>query len=365
MTNRNFKLAAVALSAFFGSLTPLLAQQATPEQQTAPAQQAGAASTDACLPTPKGAAPQGKHWYYHTDRSAGRKCWYLGEAGLKTVTSRTAQPKASSAADSTPASQQNLDARAEAPSQPVAKPSNVKSSTAPATDTTTETSEPATTQATSDGVASAPLLTQRWPEADAFRPSQTTGAATPLANSQPANLQPAPSQAAAPASAAPPSPSAQPAAATPAPAPSSAPSDQPASLSSWRTILGALLVALGFAGLLGFITFRYFGRTDIISRNTPKPRRNIWGDKDEEAASPSPSYDQMIAPSRWASAARASLAPQDLDEIEQLLRRAALEPHPAANTNSLADPAARARTPTAPSAARASTAQRAGSFRPR
>ena len=46
-----------------------------------------------------------------------------------------------------------------------------------------------------DGIASAPLLTQRWPQADAFRPSQTTGAATPLANSQPANLQQASSQA--------------------------------------------------------------------------------------------------------------------------------------------------------------------------
>ncbi len=357
MTNRNFKLAAVALSAVLGGATPSLAQQAAPAQQPAATQQADANAAEACQSAPKGAAPQGRHWYYHTDRSAGRKCWYLGEAGMKTTTSRTAtQPKTSSATDPKPASQQDLDARAEAPAQPAAKPPSTP-------ETATGTSEPATTQAT-DGIASAPLLTQRWPEADAFRPSQTTGAATPLANSQPANLQPASSQAAAPASAAPPSPSAQPAAATPAPAPGTAPSDQPASLSSWRTILGALLVALGFAGLLGFVTFRYFGRTDIAIRNTPKPRHDIWGEE-EEAASPSPSYDQMIAPSRWASAARASLAPQDLDEIEQLLRRAALETHPAANTNSRVDPATRARTPTAPSAARASTAQRAGSFRPR
>lgn len=355
MTNRNFKLTAVALSAFFGSLTPLLAQQATPEQQAAPAQQAGAASADACQAAPKGGAPQGKHWYYRTDRSVGRKCWYLGDAGMKTTTARAAQPKASPA-DSKHASQKDLDARAEAPPQPTTKPSSTPEVT---TETAPETSEPVTTQATSDGIASAPLLTQRWPEADAFRPSQTTGAAAPLANSQPANPQPANSQAASPASATPPSPPAQPAA-----APRAAPADQPASLSSWGTILGALLAALAFAGLLGFVTFRYLGRTDIITRNTPKPRRDIWGDKDEEAPSPSTSYDQMIAPSRWASAARASLAPQDLDEIEQLLRRAALEPHPA-NANSPVDPAARARTRTGPSAAHASTAQRAGSFRPR
>ena len=363
MTNRNFKLAAVALSAVLGGVAPSFAQQAEPAQQTAPAQQAGAASADACQPAPKGAAPQGKHWYYHTDRSAGRKCWYLGEAGAKTTTRHVAaKPKASSTADSKPASQQDLDARAEAPPQPVAKPSSIKPQNAPeaATETAAETSEPATTQAMPDGITSAPLLTQRWPEADAFRPSQTTGAATPLANSQPANLQPATAQATSPASAAPPSPSTQPTAATPAP--DAAPFDPPASLSSWRVILGALFVALGFAGLLGFVTFRYFGRQNSVARNTPSPRRDIWGDEDEGAASLSPSYEQMIAPSRWASAARASQTPQDLDEIEQLLRRAAHEP---ANTNSRVDPAARARTPTAPSAARASAAQRAGSFRPR
>src|SRR3569623_1073445 len=268
MTNRNFKHTAVALSAFFGSLTPLLAQQATPEQQAAPAQQAGAASADACQAAPKGGAPQGKHWYYRTDRSVGRKCWYLGDAGMKTTTARAAQPKASPA-DSKHASQKDLEARAAAPPQPSTKPSSTPEVT---TETAPESSEPVTTQATSDGIASAPLLTQRWPEADAFRPSQTTGAAAPLANSQPANPQPANSQAASPASATPP---AQPAAAP-----------------------------------------------------------------------------------------RASLAPQDLDEIEQLLRRAAREPHPA-NANSPVDPAARARTRTGPSAAHASTAQRAGSFRPR
>jgi hypothetical protein len=360
MTNRNFKLAAVALSAALGGVMPSYAQQAAPAQQTAPAQQqAGANAADACQAAPKGAAPQGKHWYYHTDRKAGRKCWYLGEAGMKTTTSRTATQPKTSMADSKPASQQDLDARAEVPPQPADKPSSAKPSNA--SETVAETSEPATTQAT-DGIASAPLLTQRWPQADAFRPSQTTGAATPLANSQPANLQQASSQAAAPPSATTPSPSAQPAAATPVP--NAAPSDQPASLSSWRTILGALFVALGFAGILGFVTFRYFGRQNT-AHNMPSPRRDIWGDKDEGTASPSPSYDQMIAPSRWASAARASLAPQDLDEIEQLLRRAALEPHPPANTNSRVDPAARAQTPITPSAARVSTAQHAGSFRPR
>lgn len=356
MTNRNFKLATMALIAVLCGLTPSLAQQAaTSGQQAPPAQQANA---DACQPAPKGAAPQGKHWYYHTDRSAGRKCWYLGEAGAKITTRQAAQPKASSTSDAKPATRQDLDARAEAPEQPATKPTRA---TPPAPKAATEASEPAATQATSDSIASAPLLTQQWPDADAFRPtSQTTGQSTSLANSQPAPLQSAPSQDAAPAPAASPSPAAQSTTATPDQ--NAAPSDQPASLSSWRTMLGALLIALGFAGILGFVTFRYFGRAEHAARNTPGPRRDIWGDRNEGTAPMAPSYDQMIAPSRWASAARASLAPQDLDEIEQLLRRAA---HEQENVISLVDPAIRARTPTAPSAARASAVRHAGSSRPR
>src|ERR1044072_102019 len=45
----------------------------------APASQA--APEDACLKGPKGIAPQGKHWYYRTERPAMRKCWYLADKG--------------------------------------------------------------------------------------------------------------------------------------------------------------------------------------------------------------------------------------------------------------------------------------------
>lgn len=37
----------------------------------------GSAYADDCLAAPKGAAPQGQHWYYHFDRATRRKCWYL------------------------------------------------------------------------------------------------------------------------------------------------------------------------------------------------------------------------------------------------------------------------------------------------
>jgi hypothetical protein len=40
---------------------------------------------DECLAKPKGVAPAGKHWYYQTNRTIQRKCWYLGDDGEKVV----------------------------------------------------------------------------------------------------------------------------------------------------------------------------------------------------------------------------------------------------------------------------------------
>jgi len=30
-----------------------------------------------CVPAPNSSAPQNSHWYYRTDRTTQRKCWYL------------------------------------------------------------------------------------------------------------------------------------------------------------------------------------------------------------------------------------------------------------------------------------------------
>jgi hypothetical protein len=36
-----------------------------------------------CLVKPNSAPPQGSHWYYRVDRTANRRCWFLGPDGLK------------------------------------------------------------------------------------------------------------------------------------------------------------------------------------------------------------------------------------------------------------------------------------------
>src|SRR4029453_318540 len=57
-----------------------------------------APADDECLAKPKGVAPAGKHWYYNTNRSTQRKCWYLGDTGEKTVAA-TPRKQPSPAAD--------------------------------------------------------------------------------------------------------------------------------------------------------------------------------------------------------------------------------------------------------------------------
>jgi hypothetical protein len=42
-----------------------------------------AAPTETCLATPNSTAPDGSHWYFRTDRTTQRKCWYLAAQGHK------------------------------------------------------------------------------------------------------------------------------------------------------------------------------------------------------------------------------------------------------------------------------------------
>jgi hypothetical protein len=49
-----------------------------------------------CNAAPKPTAPAGSHWYYRTDRAAGRKCWYLAAEGSK---GRIAAPRVAATPD--------------------------------------------------------------------------------------------------------------------------------------------------------------------------------------------------------------------------------------------------------------------------
>lgn len=38
-----------------------------------------------CIEQPSGEPGPGAHWYYHSDHVNNRKCWYLAEAGIRTI----------------------------------------------------------------------------------------------------------------------------------------------------------------------------------------------------------------------------------------------------------------------------------------
>jgi hypothetical protein len=66
-------------------------------QQGAPAPGAGAtniAGGDDCSTSPNSAAPEGKRWFYRTDRATQRKCWYLRAPGEATQRTDAQAPSA-------------------------------------------------------------------------------------------------------------------------------------------------------------------------------------------------------------------------------------------------------------------------------
>lgn len=78
------------------------------------------ARADDCLTAPNSATPKGSHWYYHTDRAKGRKCWFL--RALDPPAQRTAAQGASAAAPATHASAIEKPATASGDSTPPLPP---------------------------------------------------------------------------------------------------------------------------------------------------------------------------------------------------------------------------------------------------
>ena len=72
----------VSATAAFGSILVMAATSNLPDSR--------ARAADECQAAPKGSAPQGTRWYYRTDRTTQRKCWFLAEPGAKASASAAA-----------------------------------------------------------------------------------------------------------------------------------------------------------------------------------------------------------------------------------------------------------------------------------
>jgi len=131
------------------------------------------ARADNCLTAPNSSAPQGSHWYYHTERANQRKCWYF-----RAPNDPAQQPTAQATSEAAPAAQSHQSTNPSAgapmsiapsdfaPPSPQAKTLAVEPKRVPAVSTTTDklihgTAQEAIT-ATSDEPAS--KLPGAWPE---------------------------------------------------------------------------------------------------------------------------------------------------------------------------------------------------------
>lgn len=257
MGNRTAKF----ISALIGSIiagAPLAAVSQNAPSAPSTASTANAAAD--CLASPKGATPQGQHWFYRVERTTKRQCWYLRAEGAKegATATQTAQATADApnAVPAGPQSVQNAHAEFIAPQTSAAAGTQVPSAAS-------------TQQApgTIDANAAQPAVATRWPDAAPASPAP----------------QPSPATAVAPAAASV-QPSAQPAT-SPAPvtlAAADAPADKPTgSLQMLLLVIGG---ALALAGLLASVIYRFAGGRARVQTADRRVNWDHWQDDDDSRA---------------------------------------------------------------------------------
>ncbi|MHC2692887.1 hypothetical protein ACVME9_005378 [Bradyrhizobium liaoningense] len=222
--------------------------------QNAPAPSSAASTASDCLAAPKGAAPQGQHWYYRLERTTKRQCWYLRAAGDKdsAKAAQTAQAPSDTPAADAPAPQQHAvqDARAEYPtprSSAAAKTPNAPAQAAAATPVQQVAEQ------TADGNAQQPAAAP-WPDVST------------------ASAPPAPTVVAAPAQ-----PGAKPSKSPSPVALAAADSTTDKPTGSLQTLLLVIGGALALAGILGSVIYRLAGAR---ARRQSADRHGHWGDRE-------------------------------------------------------------------------------------
>ncbi len=294
------------------------------------------AAADDCLSGPKGATPQGQHWYYRLERGTKRQCWYLREEGAAaTPSAATTGNPVTQNSDATP-SRSVQDAHAEMP-QPAAD-QDAAASLPPAPP---PAAPPAPARvgvaATDDSTQQQPAVASRWPDVSATSPAVSAPAAPTVAvTNTRQKLQAAPSPAASPVTL----------------AAADVPPAKPTG--SIPTLLLVVLGALAIAGLSGSIIYRFAGSRDPF-RNRAGQRRRVnwepavdggrapWADEVQSfevqsfaprtefapAPDPAPEPDHTAAAEPVPEPEQAASEPDvdaiDIDQITEMLERLAKE----------------------------------------
>lgn len=246
-----------------------------------------------CLSAPKNAAPAGAHWYYRTDRSTKRKCWYLADAGAKAKKAAPPAQDTSDAAeqDAPPPTQITPAPKPDVAKKPIQKSvANARAELTHGTDddpALAETTWPPLTSADQSAlqndnqaaaVQPAPepaqpqngALASRWPDSVAVA-SANDQAAAAQESAPPAPALPAASPAPASANSAKPVAAAAPAAPEQPHAPAEA-----AETFSIRILLSVLVGILALAAIIGPMIFNYVRPRLRKDDRAPGQMRPIW-----------------------------------------------------------------------------------------
>ena len=281
MGNRTAKF----VSALVGSIVAGLPLAAV--SQNAPNGSGSANATADCLASPKGAAPQGQHWYYRLDRTTKRQCWYLRAAGDKDSAKATQAAQADTPSDSTASPQQTVqDARAE-----YVTPRNGATPKAPNAIAPAAPVNPTPTQQPSNQAdSSAQQAASPWPDVPAAstnpepQPAPAVVAAAVQPKAKPSKS-PAPSQ----------------------PAAADGTTDKPGgSLQMLMLVIGG---ALALAGILASVIYRLARKRVRVHAADRRVHWDDWAPQD---------HDGHRAPWQNATPAltpHAQLRPVDFDEV--------------------------------------------------
>jgi hypothetical protein len=130
------------------------------------------ARADDCLAAPHSAAPNGSHWYYHTDRPNRRKCWFLGPPGQAAKLHTTAKltPAATTVASvsavekpDTASADASMSTSSATTHEPVQQPAQ-ETSTAPSIPEAPPPLASASSQTGAQAAGAAPAATIAWPD---------------------------------------------------------------------------------------------------------------------------------------------------------------------------------------------------------
>jgi hypothetical protein len=296
MSNRSTKfVGAIFASLLVGSSLPTISYSATNTADAA----------DTCVSGPKGAPPQGGHWYYRIDRSTKRHCWYVGDEREKLARSapRNSSPPAEPASSPNNAAAQRsvADAHAELPSPQtwIGQASMGQQVPAIAPNAMSTENQSANVQ---DPNAQRSVFASRWPESSGVNSPADPGPATDDSDATAqadSTAEPTPTLAAVTLAAADASPQSE--------------------TGSIQMLLVVILGALALAGLMGSAIFRFGSSRRIIRLD----RRTIWDSAGSNQQPPS-IYPNPVVPKRRVEIPRELREADDPNgRIEAMLARLA------------------------------------------